>query len=95
VAIIGAGPAGLTCGYHLAKAVSLRLFRSPVRTGGMFRVGIPEYGCQTSTLMHEITGSWPTAWSCAATCVSEATSPSKKSSAIFDAVFIGVGAHKA
>ena len=44
VAIVGAGPAGLACGYHLAR---LRLrghrLRGGDEAGGMLRLGIPAY----------------------------------------------------
>ncbi len=55
VAIIGAGPAGLSCAYFLAKAgyhsVCFEVMPEP---GGMFRYGIPEYRLPTETLMYEI-----------------------------------------
>ncbi|UCG14689.1 MAG: FAD-dependent oxidoreductase [Deltaproteobacteria bacterium] len=55
VAIIGAGPAGLSCGYFLAKAgYHSVVFEAMPEPGGMFRYGIPEYRLPTETLMHEI-----------------------------------------
>jgi len=55
VAIIGAGPAGLTCGYFLAKAGYRSVcFEAMPEPGGMFRYGIPEYRLPTPTLMREI-----------------------------------------
>ncbi len=53
VAIIGAGPAGLSCGYYLAKAGTSRGLRGPCRTGGMFRYAFPNTGSPTDAL-HEI-----------------------------------------
>ncbi len=44
VAIIGAGPAGLTAAYYLAKlGHSITVFESEVKAGGMLRLAIPEY----------------------------------------------------
>jgi len=44
VAIIGAGPAGLTCAYHLAKkGYSPTIFEAMPKPGGMLRYGIPAY----------------------------------------------------
>ena len=55
VAIIGAGPAGLSCAYFLAKAgYNSVVFEAMPEPGGMFRYGIPEYRLPTETLMHEI-----------------------------------------
>ena len=55
VAIIGAGPAGLSCAYFLAKAgYHSVVFEAMPEPGGMFRYGIPEYRLPTKTLMHEI-----------------------------------------
>jgi NADPH-dependent glutamate synthase beta subunit-like oxidoreductase len=55
VAIIGAGPAGLSCAFYLAKAgYHSVVFEAMPEPGGMFRYGIPEYRLPTKTLMHEI-----------------------------------------
>jgi NADPH-dependent glutamate synthase beta subunit-like oxidoreductase len=55
VAIIGAGPAGLSCAFFLAKAgYHSVVFEAMPEPGGMFRYGIPEYRLPTETLMHEI-----------------------------------------
>ncbi len=55
VAIIGAGPAGLSCAYFLGRAgYHSVVFEALPEPGGMFRYGIPEYRLPTPTLMHEI-----------------------------------------
>lgn len=55
VAIIGSGPAGLTCGYYLSglghQVVIYEAFSEP---GGMLRVGIPEYRLPRKILDQEI-----------------------------------------
>ncbi len=44
VAVIGAGPAGLTCAFFLAKAgYDVTIFESLSEPGGMAAVGIPDY----------------------------------------------------
>jgi heterodisulfide reductase subunit A-like polyferredoxin len=55
VAIIGAGPAGLTCAYHLSrrghKAV---IFDKAQTAGGALRLGIPDYRLSPKVLQEEI-----------------------------------------
>ncbi len=44
VAVIGAGPAGLTCAYHLAlKGHPVTIFEKQPLSGGMLALGIPDY----------------------------------------------------
>jgi NADH-quinone oxidoreductase subunit F len=44
VAIIGSGPAGLTCGFYLAQAgYNVTIFEKETVAGGMLALGIPEY----------------------------------------------------
>ena len=44
VAIIGSGPAGLSCAYHLARrGYPCTIFEALPVAGGMIRVGIPDY----------------------------------------------------
>jgi formate dehydrogenase beta subunit len=55
VAIVGAGPAGLTAGYYLAKAGhSVIVFEQYPKAGGMMRVGIPDYRLPPEVLDKEI-----------------------------------------
>ena len=43
-AIIGSGPAGLSCAYHLArKGIKSTIFEGLSKPGGMLRVGIPDH----------------------------------------------------
>ncbi|MCU0573759.1 MAG: FAD-dependent oxidoreductase [Syntrophobacteraceae bacterium] len=94
VAIIGAGPAGLTCGYYLAKAGYQSVcFEALPEPGGMFRVGIPEYRLPTPTLMHEI--NWILAHGVELRCnvrVGKDIS-FEELQRDYDAIFIGIGAH--
>ena len=55
VAIVGAGPAGLTAGYYLAKqGHSVTVFEALPEPGGMMRVGIPDYRLPPDKLNAEI-----------------------------------------
>ena len=55
VAVVGAGPAGLTCAYYLAKlGHKVTIFEALPEPGGMMRVGIPEYRLPRSILRDEI-----------------------------------------
>ncbi|MBN2374768.1 MAG: FAD-dependent oxidoreductase [Sedimentisphaerales bacterium] len=55
VAIIGAGPAGLTAANNLAdRGFAVTVYESLPEAGGMLRYGIPEYRLPKKVLRHEI-----------------------------------------
>jgi 2-oxoacid:acceptor oxidoreductase delta subunit (pyruvate/2-ketoisovalerate family) len=55
VAIIGSGPAGMSCAYHLAKLdYDVTVFESSSLAGGMLRTGIPSYRLPKDVLDREI-----------------------------------------
>jgi heterodisulfide reductase subunit A-like polyferredoxin len=55
IAIIGSGPAGLSCAYHLARrGYRPTIFEALSQAGGMLRVGIPEYRLPRQVLDREI-----------------------------------------
>lgn len=55
VAIIGSGPAGLSCAYHLASmGYGAILFEAEAKLGGMLRYGIPAYRLPKDVLEQEI-----------------------------------------
>lgn len=55
VAIVGAGPAGLTAGYYLAKlGHAVCVFEAESYTGGMLRTGIPDFYLPKDVLDEEI-----------------------------------------
>ncbi len=56
VAIIGAGPAGLSCAYYLARMgyVNVTVFDRNSQPGGMLIMGIPSYRLDRSALKGEI-----------------------------------------
>jgi len=94
VAVVGSGPAGLACAYHLARfGYQVTVFESAEEPGGMLRLGIPEYRLPRDVLdtdIHRIvqqgvrivcnvTVDTPEAW--------------KELTDLFDAVCIATGAH--
>jgi NADPH-dependent glutamate synthase beta subunit-like oxidoreductase len=55
IAIIGSGPAGMSCAYHLAKLrYDVTVFESSSLAGGMLRSGIPSYRLPKNILGREI-----------------------------------------
>ena len=55
IAIIGSGPAGMSCAYHLAKLdYHVTVFESSSLAGGMLRMGIPSYRLPKDVLDREI-----------------------------------------
>ncbi len=55
VAVVGAGPAGLSCAYYLAlRGYEVSMFEAQPEAGGMLRYGIPEYRLPKDVLDLEI-----------------------------------------
>ena len=55
IAVIGSGPAGMSCAYHLAKLhYHVTVFESFTLAGGVLRVGIPSYRLPRGVLDREI-----------------------------------------
>ena len=95
VALIGAGPASLSCGYFLAKAGYHSVcFEALPEPGGMFRYGIPEYRLSQATLMHEI--NWILSHGVELRCNTRVGKDIsfEQLQKEYDAIFIGAGAQK-
>jgi formate dehydrogenase alpha subunit len=93
IAVVGAGPAGLTCAYYLAKlGHRVTIFEALPEPGGMMRVGIPEYRLPRNILSDEIRE------------IEKAGVEIKLNSRVesldslfkqgYQAIFLGIGAHK-
>ncbi len=55
MAIVGAGPSGLSCAYHLAlKGIKAVIFEAAPEAGGWLRYGIPEYRLPREVLKKEV-----------------------------------------
>ena len=97
VAIIGGGPAGLTCAYYLTlEGYSPTIFEKLPELGGMLRYGIPEYRLPKKILDEEI--NWILNLGVAKKNGLELGKDFSVNSLFddrYDSIFIGVGAHKA
>jgi NADPH-dependent glutamate synthase beta subunit-like oxidoreductase/formate hydrogenlyase subunit 6/NADH:ubiquinone oxidoreductase subunit I len=59
VAVVGAGPSGLTAAYYLAlKGHYVKVFDMQPQPGGMLRYGIPEYRLPKDIMDQEFDGVW-------------------------------------
>lgn len=55
VAVVGSGPSGLACAYHLARlGYAVTVFEADPEPGGWLRYGIPEYRLPRAVLVREI-----------------------------------------
>ncbi len=55
IAVVGSGPAGLSCAYHLARrGYPVTIFEAFAKAGGMLRYGIPSYRLPENVLDAEI-----------------------------------------
>ncbi len=97
VAIIGGGPAGLTCAYYLTLGgYSPTIFEKLPELGGMLRYGIPEYRLPKKVLDDEI--NWILDLGVDVRTgveLGKDISIKELMDNGFESVFVGVGAHKA
>jgi formate dehydrogenase major subunit len=97
IAVIGGGPAGLSCAYYLTiEGYSVTIFEKLPELGGMLRYGIPEYRLPKKVLDSEI--KWIIDLGVEVKTKTELGldfSINELISNEYDAVFLGVGAHKA
>lgn len=94
VAVIGAGPAGLSCAYYLAQmGYPVTVFEKLGEPGGMAAVGIPDYRLPRVILGGEgaFVESFGVTMRYGVTLGKDITMDQIRKD--FDAVFIGVGAH--
>lgn len=93
IAVVGAGPAGLSCAYFLAlNGYSVTVFESQNQGGGMLRYGIPEYRLPKYILEKEIENIERMG---VKICYSQTLGKDFTINSLkedFDAVFIGIGA---
>jgi formate dehydrogenase (NADP+) beta subunit len=93
VAVVGAGPAGLTAAFYLAKlGHSVTVFEAAPRPGGMMLLGIPEYRLPRDVLDGEIKEIRDVGVDIRTN--SRISSVESLASQGYDAVFLGLGAHQ-
>jgi len=94
VAVVGGGPAGLSCAYFLRRlGHDVTILDAMPKLGGMIRYGIPEYRLPKEVLQWEIDGilNLGIDYRSNATLGADFTTASLREEG-FDAVFLGVGA---
>jgi NADPH-dependent glutamate synthase beta subunit-like oxidoreductase len=95
IAVIGAGPSGLSCAYHLARrGYSVTVFEGLPHAGGMLRYGIPVYRLPREVLDAEIQRILDLGVELKLDCKvgSEITFDEIKSE--YDAIYVAIGAHQ-
>jgi NADPH-dependent glutamate synthase beta subunit-like oxidoreductase len=94
VAVVGSGPAGLSCATFLARdGVSVTVFETEERPGGMLRIGIPSYRLPRKILDRELEkiARLGVAFECNCKVGKDLTFASLRRN--YDAVFVATGAH--
>jgi NADPH-dependent glutamate synthase beta subunit-like oxidoreductase/Pyruvate/2-oxoacid:ferredoxin oxidoreductase delta subunit len=95
IAVVGAGPAGLSCAYQLARrGYKVTVFESLPEAGGMLRYGIPDYRLPRDVLAAEVKriAALGVEIRCNTKVGKDVTFDSLQKD--YDAVFVGIGAHE-
>jgi len=96
IAIIGAGPSGLTCGYYLSNnGYDVTIYESSPAAGGWLRYGIPEYRLPKAILDKEIDMMCTNGMRIEYNQELGRDVTLKQLSQDFDAVYLAIGAQKA
>ena len=95
VAIIGSGPAGMSCAYHLARrGYPVTVFEAFPKTGGMLRYGIPDYRLPGNILDAEIQRILDMGVEMKTNTVIGKDIPYADLQKDYKAIFVSLGAHK-
>jgi len=95
IAIIGSGPAGMSCAYQLARrGYPVTVFEALPQPGGMLRYGIPDYRLPRDVLDGEIDRilKMGVELKCNAAVGKDVAYEDLQKE--YDAIFVGIGAHK-
>lgn len=95
VAVIGAGPAGLSCAYQLSRnGYQVTVFEAFPKAGGMLRYGIPDYRLPSDVLDKEIKRIEDLGVEIKCNQIVGKDIPYEELQKKYDAIFVGIGAHK-
>ncbi len=95
VAVVGAGPAGLSAAYQLARrGYKVTIYEAFSKPGGMLRYGIPDYRLPQDVLDAEIKRIEDLGVEIKCNTIIGKDYPYDKLREDYDAVFVGIGAHK-
>ncbi|MBT7788250.1 MAG: FAD-dependent oxidoreductase [Calditrichaeota bacterium] len=95
VAIIGAGPAGLSCAYQLVRrGYSATIFEALPKAGGMLRYGIPDYRLPRDVIDAEVAKIVDLGVELRTGVEVGKDISYEEIESEFNSVFIGIGAHK-
>jgi NADPH-dependent glutamate synthase beta subunit-like oxidoreductase len=93
VAVVGSGPAGLSCAFHLAKrGFQVKIFEANSEPGGMMRFGIPSYRLPNYILKQEIDNILRLGIELECNVKAGVNIPMDQLTREYDAVFLGLGA---
>ena len=94
IAVVGAGPSGLTCAYYLAlMGHHVTVFEEKPQLGGMMRYGIPAYRFPRERLDEDIRAILSVGNIEVKTGVNIGTPQMERLCSTFDAVYVAIGAH--
>ena len=95
VAVVGAGPAGLSCAYQLARqGYQVTIFEGFPKPGGMLRYGIPTYRLPREVLDAEIQRILDLGVELKCSCIVGKDVSLEQLRKDYQAVFVGIGAQK-
>ena len=94
VAIIGSGPAGLSCAYHLARqGYPVTIYEAFPKAGGMLRYGIPSYRLPHEIIDAEVRRILDLGVDLKTGIMVGKEIPYGDLQKQYDAIFVGIGAH--
>jgi len=95
VAVIGSGPAGMSCAYHLARrGYPVTVFEAFPKSGGMLRYGIPDYRLPGEVLDGEINRILDMGVELKLNTIVGKDISMDDLRKDYKAIFVGIGAHK-
>ncbi|MFH1991622.1 MAG: NAD(P)-binding protein [Pseudomonadota bacterium] len=95
VVVVGSGPAGLSCAFHLAKrGFKVKIFEAAGEPGGMMRYGIPSYRLPNYILKKEIDAILNLGIDLECNVKVGVNIPMDQLTGTYDAVFLGLGAQQ-